>query len=193
MQAIQREVVDKTDSILLVDVGNSFAFSNRHLKFANPNRYRVHFDFGSMGCASAGVIGAALGSKKKAVAVVGDGAMLMINEINTAVRYQLPCVWVVLNDSRYGMVAQGLEALHGEDKESGFPRCDFAKIAEAMGAKGISVETETELNAALANAVCYDGPIVVDVNIDKAEQAPSGMRFASLSRQREAYRTQGLE
>lgn len=186
MQAVQKEIIEKTDAIILVDVGNSFSFSNRYLNFSDPHRYRVHFDFGSMGCASAGVLGAALGSGRKAVAIVGDGAMLMLNEINTAARYNIDCLWIVLNDARYGMVAQGLEAMHGTSGETDFPRCNFATIAHAMGANGIQVETETALSLAFQDALLRPGPFLIDVNIDRSEKAPSGQRFVSLSRQGEA-------
>jgi acetolactate synthase-1/2/3 large subunit len=184
MSAVQNEIVDKSDDIVLVDVGNAFSFSNRYLKFSQPNRYRVHFDFGSMGCASAGVLGAALGSGKRAVAIVGDGALLMTNEINTAVRYQIPCLWIVLNDARYGMVVQGLEAMYGEGREGDFPSCTFADIARAMGAEGVRVESETAMHAALKDAAHRKGPFVIDVQIDKSEKAPSGQRFVSLANQR---------
>jgi len=183
MKVIQREVVDKTDVPILVDVGNAFSFSNRYLDFNEPGRYRVHFDFGAMGCASAGVLGTCIASRKKALAIVGDGAFLMQNEINTAVRYKLPCVWVVLNDARYGMVAQGLETLFGADRGSDFPPCNFVNLARSMGANGLRVECEADLGAALNAALKEEGPFIVDVLIDKRELAPSSKRFVSLARQ----------
>jgi acetolactate synthase-1/2/3 large subunit len=183
MKVIQRELVDKTEIPILVDVGNAFSFSNRYLDFDEPGRYRVHFDFGAMGCAAAGVLGTCIATQKKAVAVVGDGAFLMQNEINTAVRYNLSCVWVVLNDARYGMVAQGLEALFGADRGSDFPPCNFVDLARSMGADGVRVETEADLSTALDTALKAKGPFVVDVLIDKRESAPSSKRFVSLARQ----------
>ena len=65
-----------------------------------------------MGQATAGVLGAAIGRGGKAVAVVGDGAMLMNSEVSTAVQYRVPAVWVVLNDAGYGMIAHGMRAQH---------------------------------------------------------------------------------
>lgn len=185
MKVVQREIVDGSDATICVDVGNAFSFSNRYLEFAQPNRYRVHFDFGAMGSAAAGVLGIAVGSGKKAVALVGDGAFLMHNEINTAVRYNLPCVWIVLNDARYGMVAQGMEAFYGVggDKQSAFPECDFVQIARGMGADGIRVANEAELAAAIKRAMREPKPFVIDVIIDKNEQAPAQSRFKSLIRQ----------
>jgi acetolactate synthase-1/2/3 large subunit len=185
MQAIQKHMVDASDAAFIVDVGNAFSFSNRYLEFKTPGRYRAHFDFAAMGCAAAGVLGIAIGGQRKAVALVGDGAFLMHNEINTAVRYQLPCVWIVLNDARYGMVAQAMEVYYGVggDKESEFPPCDFVQIARGMGADGIRVESELALGDALGKAMASKGPFVVDVIIDKTELAPAGKRHMGLVRQ----------
>ena len=95
----------------MMDSGHALGLGNHYLRFASAPRYRLSTGFGSMGHASAGVIGAALASAGKAVALVGDGALLMTNEINTAVGLDVDTVWIVLNDGRYGMVAQGMEAL----------------------------------------------------------------------------------
>ncbi len=181
MQALQQEIIDKTDASILVDVGNAFSFSNRYLNFSKPGRYRVQFEVGSMGCASAGVIGAALGHNAQAFAVVGDGAMLMYNEINTAAQYHLPCVWVVLNDARYGMVAQGLEAMKQTDTLSEFPQCNFAQIARAMGAEALEVNSERQLADALKSSIGKSGPFLIDVQIERSEKAPAAKRFISLS------------
>lgn len=72
-----------------------------------------------MGHTVAGVVGAAAASRRKAVALVGDGAMLMNLEINTAVKYTLPAVWVVLNDGCYNMVDQVLPLLRFDRQELG--------------------------------------------------------------------------
>ncbi|MGC4089920.1 MAG: thiamine pyrophosphate-dependent enzyme [Polyangiaceae bacterium] len=74
-----------------------------------------------MGQAATGVLGAALGKAGKAFAIVGDGAMLMQNEINTAATYELDAVWIVLNDARYGMIAQGMQSFGRSPFETDFP------------------------------------------------------------------------
>ncbi|NJK52410.1 MAG: hypothetical protein HC936_05515 [Leptolyngbyaceae cyanobacterium SU_3_3] len=93
MQVIQNKIVDRSEAILLADSGNSFIWTTHYLKFVSPRRYRVSTGVGSMGHAAAGVLGAALALKGKAVAVLGDGAMLMTNEINTAVHCGAQAVW----------------------------------------------------------------------------------------------------
>ncbi|WP_437912963.1 thiamine pyrophosphate-dependent enzyme [Sorangium sp. So ce302] len=183
MDAIQRKIVLATDAIVIAESGNAFVLATHCLEFARARRYRMSSGFGSMGHAAAGVVGAALATRAKAVALVGDGAMLMQNEICTAVRYGVPAVWVVLNDARYGMVEQGARALGWPSFETAIPRADFVMIARGMGADGVRVERETELDAALDVAVAAGGPFVVDVIVDPREEAPSYGRNDSLMNQ----------
>jgi acetolactate synthase I/II/III large subunit len=173
MSRVQRHVVEDTDAIVLTEAGNAFALGSHYLRFMDPNRYRVSTAFGSMGQAAAGVLGASLGSRGRAVAILGDGAMLMQNEINTAATYGIDAVWIVLNDARYGMIAQGMEAIGWEPFETDFSRADFVAIARGMGADGVRVQLESEVDAALERALRARGPFIVDVDIDRAEVAPA--------------------
>lgn len=183
MQEFQRIVVASSDSIVMADSGNAFAWGNQCLSFRDAGRYRVSVGYGSMGHFTAGALGAALASGRRTVALVGDGAMLMNNEINTAVQYGAPAVWVVLNDGRYGMVEQGMRALGYQPVEAEFPEVDFVAVARAMGADGVHAREESEVAAALRWALSADGPVVVDVSIDGNEPSPVLMRVKSLIRQ----------
>ncbi|MEI9937564.1 MAG: thiamine pyrophosphate-binding protein [Pseudomonadota bacterium] len=183
MQQIQREIVDRSDSIVMTEAGNSFSLGSQKLHFPHPGRYRVSAGFGSMGHATAGVLGAALARGNKAFAIVGDGAMLMLNEINTAANYGIGAVWIVLNDARYGMIEQGMRSVGWTPFETDFPRADFVAIARAMGADGIRVDREQDLAAALQLGLASLGPFVIDVIIDPTEIAPAGQRNQSLSKQ----------
>jgi len=180
MDMIQRIIVEISNAIVLAEAGNSFAWGNHILRFATPGRYRVSTGFGAMGQASTGVIGAALAHDSKAVAIVGDGAMLMNNEVSTAVRYQIPAVWIVLNDGYYNMCKQGtkMQGFQGMDVE--IPQADFVKIAHGMGADGVRIERESDVQAALEQAMVSPGPFVVDVVIDSTQLAPIGPRIQSL-------------
>ena len=181
MVAIQDVVVEGHHAIVLAESGNSFTWANHGLRFNEAGRYRVSTSVGSMGHAGAGVVGAALGSAGKAVAIIGDGAMLMNNEINTAVKFGVPAVWIVLNDARYNMCEQGMGML-GLSADATFPEIDFAMLARSLGADGVRVEREAELVPALRRAMAASGPFVVDVLIDPNRQAPSQGRNRGLSR-----------
>lgn len=183
MVAIQRMIVEGSNAIVLAESGNSFTWATHLLRFNQPNRYRVSTGVGSMGHNVTGVIGAAWGHQGKAVAIVGDGAMLMNSEVSTAVKYQIPAVWIVLNDGCYNMCRQGMSLLGLKGADATLPFTDFALMASAVGAKGIRVEKESDLEAALTEAMATTMPVVVDVAIDPNCLAPSKGRNRSLSAQ----------
>lgn len=184
MEALQEVVVDNSDAIVMTESGNSFAWGNQLLRFDDPGRYRVSTGYGAMGHFTTGVVGAALATGKKAVAVVGDGAMLMGTELNAAAQYGAKAVWVVLNDAQYSMVDQGMRALGLTPLDMEMPRVDFAALARASGAQGVRVRSEFELRDALAQALEADGPFVIDVLTDNSENAPWLRRIQALISQR---------
>jgi acetolactate synthase-1/2/3 large subunit len=183
MQAIQRIVVDGSDAVVLSESGNSFTWTTNMLRFPQANRYRVSTGVGSMGHNVTGVVGAAKGRNGKAVAIVGDGSMLMNSEVSTAVKYQLPTVWIVLNDGYYNMCNQGMTLLNMKGADAKLPDTNFSLIARGMGAEGIRVEAEAGLESALKKAMAATGPVVVDITIDPTRFAPSKGRNKSLSAQ----------
>jgi acetolactate synthase-1/2/3 large subunit len=183
MSRIQQLIVEGSDAIVLTEAGNAFALGSHYLRFMEPNRYRVSTGFGSMGQAAAGVLGAALARRGKAVAILGDGAMLMQNEINTAATYGVDAVWIVLNDARYGMIAQGMESIGWKPFETDFSRANFVAIARGMGGEGVRIQREAQVDDALQRALAAKGPFVVDVMIDPAELAPAIGRNKSLQQQ----------
>ncbi len=193
MRGIQKCIVDASDAVVLSECGNSFAWCNHHLRFPSPGRYRVSTLFGSMGHSAAGVVGVALATGRKAVAVTGDGSMLMNSEVSTAAQYQAPAVWVVLNDSGYGMCRDGHSALGLTDQNVDFPTVDFVGFARSQGADGIRVETEDMVELALEEALRADGPFIVDVRVDIHEASPLLQRFESLINQGNAKNVAGWE
>jgi thiamine pyrophosphate-dependent acetolactate synthase large subunit-like protein len=182
MAAVQEVVVDRSSAVVLAESGNSFTWASHCLRFNEAGRYRVSTGIGSMGHAGTGVVGAAEGRGGKAVAILGDGAMLMNNEINTAVKFKLPAVWIVLNDARYNMCEQGMATL-GLSADATIPEVDFAMLAQALGAEGLRVEREADLVPALERAMAAVGPFVLDVRIDPARRAPSHGRNRGLRAQ----------
>jgi acetolactate synthase-1/2/3 large subunit len=183
MHVIQREIVEGSSAIVMTEAGNSFSLGSHHLRFPDARRYRVSTGFGSMGQAAAGVLGAAMARGNKAFAIVGDGAMLMLNEINTAANYGIGAVWIVLNDARYGMIEQGMQSVGWQPFETDFPRTDFVAVARAMGGDGVRVDREADIADALRAGLSSLGPFVIDVIIDPTEVAPSVQRNKSLARQ----------
>jgi acetolactate synthase-1/2/3 large subunit len=184
MQVVQRRVVDATNALVVSEAGTSFTWCNAHLVFEEPSRYRTSAAWGSMGHFTTGCVGAAIAGDRRVVAVVGDGAMLMNNEINTAVQYDADVLWIVLNDAQLGLNEHGMVALGMKPVETQMPRTDFVAFARSQGADGRAVTTEAELDDALVHALAHKGPFVLDVNIDPSIPSPVvAERINSLRRQ----------
>ena len=179
MDAVQRVVIDQGEATVMAEAGNSFAWAIHRLRFDTP-RLRISVGWGSMGHFTTGVIGAAL-TTGRAVALVGDGAMLMMNELATASVHQLDATWVVLNDSCLGMCRQGtaLSGIHGVDTR--LAEVDFAAYAGSLGVQAWVVEREQDLDAVLARAVQGKGPRLVDVRLDASVAAPIQRRITALT------------
>lgn len=180
---LQRQVVDGSDAWLMAESGNAFCWAVNLLRPDAPGRVRVSTGFGSMGHATTSVTGVALARHGKAVAVVGDGAMMMSNELHSAVQHRADAVWVVLNDAQYLMCAQGMTAMGWEPFSCDMPRVDFVALARAVGADGERVTRECDLAGAIERAMRASGPWVVDVAIDPHDVPPSGRRNRSLMQQ----------
>jgi len=182
MEAIQRVAIERHDCLVMAESGNSFTWATHYLRFPKAGRYRVSTGVGSMGHFATGVVGAALAGNRPAVAIVGDGAMLMSNEVSTAVKLDVSAVWIILNDSRYNMCEQGMAVL-GLEADARIPAVDFAMFAQALGAAGEVVKSETDLDRVLEAAIVARRPFVLDIRIDPACLAPSMARNRGLRAQ----------
>ena len=176
MEAVQRHIVDATDMPVLADASSSMFWATRQLCFSEPGRWFVEGHVGCMGAMVAAVVGSAAGRRGPALAIVGDGAVHMQDEINTAVRYGLRAIWVVLNDSGLGIVRTGMQAANLGAHDADFPPTNFAAVARAKGAGAIRITRERDLGRALRAARNAPGPFLVDIVIDPAARPPLGGR-----------------
>ena len=130
-----------------------------------------------MGWASSGVIGAVVGDRSRpAFALTGDGAFNMVsNVLATAVEYDLPAIWVILNNHELGIERKGATAAFKRvhpwyefrRRDTGEPyNPDYVMLAEANGALGEVVRTGAEMRPALERAVASGRPYVLDVRVD---------------------------
>jgi acetolactate synthase I/II/III large subunit len=182
IDAVQAVFVD-SGQLVMAETGNALAWAVNRLRFTDPEHWRGPSGLvGSMGHFSTGVVGAALATSRTAVALVGDGSMLMLNEVSTAVATGASAIWVVLNDSCYNMCAQGAQVLGLTNVDCSLPETDFAAYARSLGAVGITVRHTDKLNGSLAAALRATGPVVVDVHIDPRVGAPTAGRNAGLLR-----------
>jgi acetolactate synthase I/II/III large subunit len=176
MAAIQRVVIDGTTIPVLADPASAMFWAAHHLVFDEPTRWFVENRVGALGSGAAAVLGAAHATRGPALVIVGDHGLQMHNEINTAVRYGIPAIWLVLNDAGMGIVRAGMQADGWDEHDADFPATNFAAIAEAQGAAGIRVTSEGQLDAALVFAIACGGPCVIDVAIDPSARPPIATR-----------------
>lgn len=105
---------------------------------------------------------------------------MVMQELSTAVQYDLPIKIFILNNEWMGMVRQWQELLHGERYSHSYSESlpDFVKLAEAYGAKGLRCEDPKDLDAAILDMINHDGPVVFDCRVAKEENClpmiPSG-------------------
>lgn len=180
MQSIQHIVINQYDGYVAAEAGNSFTWTNRYLKFYHPVRYRSSPGFGAMGQYACGLVGLSANRNTVVVGVIGDGSMLMTNEVSTAVRYHLPAIWLVMNDGCYNMCRQALEEWDAMPLDCEIPLTDFALVGEGLGAIGYRVTDKESLDKALISAIEAKAPAVIDVRVDRTVLAPSADRLNTL-------------
>jgi acetolactate synthase-1/2/3 large subunit len=167
----------------LADTGSSLAWATHYLNPRTPGTYRTEMGYCAMTWAIGNGVGTALASPgTPVVCITGDGSMLMGGqEITVAVAERLPVVFVVLNDSAYGMVKHGQRLGRAEPAGYELPPVDFCAVARAMGAEAYAIRYPHDLAALDIERICSrPGPTLLDVHIDPNEVPPMGLRVQVL-------------
>lgn len=160
------------DARIATDVGQHQMWTAQFYPFQMPRTFITSGGLGTMGFGMGAAIGACIGSSKKTVLITSDGSFHMnMNEMATAVSNRLPLVVLVLNNQVLGMVRQW-QTMFFDKRYSSTTlerKTDYVKLAEAFGARGLRVSKLDQLDAVLDEAMKRDGPVVVDVVIDRDE------------------------
>jgi acetolactate synthase-1/2/3 large subunit len=163
----------KGDAIITTEVGQNQMWAAQYYHFKRPNCFITSGGLGCMGFGLPAAIGAQMACPKRTVVdVAGDGSIQMnIQEMATAMQYNLPVKVVVLNNRYLGMVRQWQELFY--DKRyvatdmSYAP--DFSKVAEAYGALGLKATKPEEVDAVLKEGLKSPGPVIMDFWVDREE------------------------
>ena len=160
------------NTAVCTDVGQHQMWSAQSLNFKTARRFASSGGLGTMGYGFGAAIGAAYGTKERSVLVTGDGSFGMnLNELATAVRYNVPVVVIIMNNGVLGMVRQWQTLFYEKHYSNSVleRKTDFAAMAKSFGADGEAVTTPEELDEALGRAFNTEGPYIIDCKIDKDE------------------------
>ena len=162
------------EAIISTEVGQHQMWAAQYYKYTKPRTLLTSGGLGTMGYGLGAAIGAKTGCPDKTVVnIAGDGCFRMnMNEIATAVRHEIPVIEVVINNHVLGMVRQWQDLFYERRYSATVLRdsVDFAKLAEAMGAVGITVTTEAEFSEAFSKALEMNRPVLIDCQIDSDDK-----------------------
>jgi pyruvate dehydrogenase (quinone) len=153
------------DAIFTCDVGTPIIWTARYLKVNGRRRIVGSFNHGSMANAMLQAIGAQTAfPDRQVISMSGDGGFsMMMGDFITLTQMGLPVKVIVLNNGTLGFVEMEMKANGFLDTGCDLKNPNFARMAEAMGVRGIRVEKPQELNGAIQAALEHKGPVLVDV------------------------------
>ena len=182
--AVQRlyELTKSQDTFITTEVGQHQMWAAQHYKFNKPNRWMTSGGLGTMGYGLPAAVGVQIAHPDKLVIdIAGEASVLMtMQEMSTAVQYNLPIKIFVLNNQYMGMVRQWQELLHEKNYSESYSEAlpDFVKLAEAYGCKGIKASNPQELDEKIKEMIDHKGPVIFDCQVDPNENCfpmiPSG-------------------
>ena len=162
------------DAIIANGAGNYTAWPNRYYRYGGF-RTQLAPTSGSMGYGLPAAVAAALLEPSRAVVCfAGDGCLMMtVQELATAVQYHAKVKILVVNNGMYGTIRMHQEREY-PGRISGTPLSnpDFAAMARAFGAFGATVRQTAEFTGAFADAMAFDGPALIDLQVDPEAITP---------------------
>jgi acetolactate synthase-1/2/3 large subunit len=183
--AIKRlyEAVKKRDVYITTEVGQHQMWAAQHFPFEAPNRWMTSGGLGTMGYGLPAAIGVQVAHPDALVIdIAGEASIQMtMQEMSTAVQYELPIKAFILNNEYMGMVRQWQELLHGGRYAHSYSDSlpDFVKLAEAYGGVGFRCDDPVKLDDTIAEMLTVKKkPVLFDCVVEKSENCfpmiPSG-------------------
>jgi thiamine pyrophosphate-dependent acetolactate synthase large subunit-like protein len=179
-RADPRSLVDRLDELLpaertlAVDSGGFMGWGPMHIAVPDPAGLVYAQGFGAVGVGLGTALGAAVARPDRlTVLVIGDGGLLMsLGELAAAVHHRLPVLIVVMNDAGYGAEIHHFSQLGIPTALAEFGETDFAAVARALGASGITATSAADLDGLQDWLEQPAGPMLVDCKITREVQAP---------------------
>lgn len=157
------------DTIIVTDVGQHQMWTAQNINFERTRRFASSGGLGTMGYGLGAAIGAYVADGNKTVLITGDGSFGMnLNEMATAVSYNVPVVIVIINNGALGMVRQWQKFFY-EKRYSNTElnrKTDFVMLAKAFGAEAARAYNIAEFEAAFKEGIKCEGPYLIDLAMD---------------------------
>lgn len=162
----------KNNAIIVTGVGQHQMWTAQFYKQTKPRHFITSGGLGTMGFGLPAAIGAQVACPDALVIDIdGDSSFNMtMNELCTAVQYELPIKVCILNNGYMGMVRQWQELFYGKRySKSSLRNPEFAAVAEAFGAVGITVDKKNDVKTAIAKMLAEKRPCLVDFKVEREE------------------------
>ncbi|MDE5965651.1 MAG: biosynthetic-type acetolactate synthase large subunit [Lachnospiraceae bacterium] len=164
----------KGEAVITTDVGQHQMWAAQCYRYDAPRKLLTSGGLGTMGFGLGACIGAKTACPDKTVInIAGDGCFRMnMNEIATAVRYNIPIIQVVINNHVLGMVRQWQTLFYDKRYSNTIlnDAMDFVKVSEGMGAEAYRATTVAEFEEAMKKALASDRPVVIDCQIHEDDK-----------------------
>lgn len=170
IRTLNKHLGDNT--AVATDVGQHQMWAAQNLVFKKPRRFLSSGGLGTMGFGFGAAMGAAFGTGERSVLITGDGSFGMsLNELATAVSYDIPVVIIIMNNGVLGMVRQWQTLFFDSHYSQSVldRKTDFVSVARAFGADGERVADLAAFESALEKAFSSNGAYVIDCAVDKDE------------------------
>jgi len=176
------ELTKHRDVYITTEVGQHQMWAAQRFKFEAPNRWMTSGGLGTMGYGLPASLGVQIAHPDALVIdIAGEASVQMtMQEMSTAVQYELPVKIFILNNQYMGMVRQWQQLLHGGRYSHSYSEAlpDFVKLADAFGCVGLRAETPAELDAKIVEMISVRRPVLFDCRVDPNENCypmiPSG-------------------
>ena len=162
----------KGDALICTGVGQHQMWSAQFYKYHRTRQFITSGGLGTMGFGLPAAIGAKIACPDQLVVDIdGDSSFNMtLTELSTAVMYNVPVKVCLLNNGFMGMVRQWQELFYGRRySQSSLMNPDFARLAEAFGATGITIDKKEDVPAGIERMLKATGPVVADFRVDPEE------------------------